>query len=674
MQRSRAENGPNRGSSGADHFWSSHIVTVRSLTQSAPLGGTSESAYITHIGKFLPGEPIANDDMEAYLGCVGDRPSRVKARILKSNGIRQRYYALDRQQQTTVSNSQMAAAAVRDVLEQSHLNPRAVDLLACATTWPDLLVPGFASMVHGELPELAPLEATSHQGVCCAGVAALKYAMAQVQLGQKRQAIAVASELASRLFKHTRFEAEAATQAGETLPFDTEFLRWMLSDGAGACLVSDRPAAQGLSLKIDWIESISHANAHPICMYAGVDSPDHLQSWMDFPSQSAAAEQGAINLRQNIRLLDKVVQLGVEGWIRLIEAGRVRPDGVDWLLCHYSSHFFRSQIIDLLEKAGCMIPEEKWFTNLYTRGNTGCASIYLMLEELFNSGKLQPGQTIFCFVPESGRFTTAYLMLTVVKAQENIAPVHLSLRDVEALPATVEPTPPTDEAVDESVKNTEAEGDVSAALLRQLMLVWLTFERELRSVPIVRRLYQGEFTLEDYKALLCTLRPQVVDGARWITRAASNMTDFALRSHLITHARDEHRDFQMLERDYVAVGGQLEAILAAEQNIGSEALSAFIFQRASCENPIDLLGSIFIVEGLGNRMAGQWATQIRQTLNLDPSQITFLGYHSENDEAHVQKLDTFLNADWMTPDIAARIVKTAQVTARLYRLQLEEIQ
>ena len=40
-------------------------------------------------------------------------------------------------------------------------------------------------MVHGELPELSPLEATTHQGVCCAGVAALKYAASQVQLGKK---------------------------------------------------------------------------------------------------------------------------------------------------------------------------------------------------------------------------------------------------------------------------------------------------------------------------------------------------------------------------------------------------------------------------------------------------------------------------------------------------------
>lgn len=620
-------------------------------------------AYITQIGKCLPGGPIGNDKMEAYLGAVNGQASRVKNRILKSNGIQQRYYALNQQQQTTHSNSQMAAIAIRDILQKTGIPPGDIDLLACGTTWPDLLVPGFGSMVHGELPELASLEATTHQGVCCAGVAALKYATSQVQLGKKRQAIAVASELASRLFKSTRFEAETSVQAGEKLPFDTEFLRWMLSDGAGAVLVSDRPAANGISLKVEWIELLSHANAYPVCMYAGVDSPERLNSWMDYPSQTKAAQDGAIDLRQNIRLLDTVVQLGVEGWLRLIEAGRVNPNEIDWLLCHYSSHFFRGQIIDLLIQAGCMIPEERWFTNLYTRGNTGCASIYLMLEELFHSGKLQPGQKIFCFVPESGRFTTAYMLLTVVENYGKIVPSSPQADPV----VPPEPTPI------QPLVSTAADSTGSADLLRQLMLVWLEFDRQLRSVPIVQRLHRGEFTLEDYKALLRNLRPQVVEGARWITRAASNATDFSLRSLMIHHARDEHRDFQMLERDYVAIGGDLNEIANAQQNIGSEALSAYIFHRASHENPMDLLGSMFIIEGLGNRLAGQWADMIRQILGLTKQQVSFLGYHADNDEAHIQKLNTFIEADWMTPEIAERLVKTAKVTARLYRLQLEEI-
>ena len=169
--------------------------------------------FINSIGKFLPGNPITNDAMEDYLGKVNGRPSKVKHRILKSNGIQQRYYAIDQQQQTTYSNSQMAAIAIRDAIAKANLEPSAIDLLAAATSWSDLLVPGFGSMVHGELSELSPIEVTSNQGVCCAGVAALKYAASQVKLGEKRAAIAVASELPSRLFKHTRFEAEAGVKS-----------------------------------------------------------------------------------------------------------------------------------------------------------------------------------------------------------------------------------------------------------------------------------------------------------------------------------------------------------------------------------------------------------------------------------------------------------------------------
>lgn len=613
-----------------------------------------KAAYITNIGKFLPGDPISNDDMETYLGKIGDRPSKVRHKILKSNGIKQRYYAIDRQQNTIYQNSEMAAYAVRDSLSQGNIEPTAIDLLACATSLPDLTIPGFASMVHGALTEFAPVEIISTQGVCCAGVSALNYATSQIQLDKRQNAIAVASEFASRLFKHTHFNKE------QKLPFDTEFLRWMLSDGAGAFLLQDQPRSQGISLRIDWIELVSHAHTYPLCMYAGTQDINSQKSWLDYSSYEQAASAGAFHLRQDIRRLDDVIKLGVTGWLKLIEAGRVNPQDIDWLLCHYSSHFFRSKIIDLLTQANCMIPQEKWFTNLYTRGNTGCASIYLMLEELFNSQKLQPGQKIFCFVPESGRYTTAYIMLTVVEKNT---------------PITAQPSSKINLVNDPNpILHLDSEPqEITADLLRQLTVVWLDFENQLQGVPLVRKLNRGDFTLEDYKALLRNLRPQVVEGARWIARAASNMIDFQMRSLFIGHAQDEHRDYQMLEHNYVSVGGELTEITTAQKNIGSEALSAFIFQQASQENPINLIGSMFIIEGLGNRLAGKWAKQIQSILHLEQHQVSFLAYHSENDESHINKLATILNEDWLTPELAKSIVKTAKITARLYQLQLEEV-
>jgi len=224
-----------------------------------------------------------------------------------------------------------------------------------------------------------------------------------------------------------------------------------------------------------------------------------------------------------------------------------------------------------------------------------------------------------------------------------------------------------------ALPQTPLESSVSEKLLQDLAIVWLDFERRVRSVPIVRKLHRGEFTLTDYKALLKNLRPQVVEGARWIARAASNMIDFRLRSTFIGHAQDEHRDYQMLERNYVAIGGELKEIVDAPKNIGSEALSAFIFHQASQSDPIDLIGSMFIIEGIGNKLAGAWAEQIKRTLNLTNDRVSFLSYHSDNDESHLAKLEALITAEWMTEAIAHRIVKTAKITARLYLFQLEEI-
>jgi 3-oxoacyl-[acyl-carrier-protein] synthase III len=201
------------------------------------------------------------------------------------------------------------------------------------------------------------------------------------------------------------------------------------------------------------------------------------------------------------------------------------------------------------------------------------------------------------------------------------------------------------------------------------------FEAKLQRVPVIEKLSRGVFTVEDYKELLINLRQQVVEGSRWIARAASSITadHLSLRSSFIRHARDEHRDYEMLERHYVSVGGRQEDIARAPKNIGSEALSAWMFHRASQENPFDLLGAMFIIEGLGNRVARRWGLAIRDQLGLTDDQVRFFLYHGENDGTHMERLEAALASGILTPELAARVTKTAKVTARLYLLQLEEL-
>lgn len=620
---------------------------------------SNNSVYITSLGKFLPGSPVTNERVEDYLGLIGGKPSRLKARILKQNGIQTRFYALEPCGKVNFSNYELAAKAVEDALSRSEIDRQNVNFLAAATSQSDLTCPGFASLVHGA-SALPACEIASFQSVCAGSMMALQTAASGILANVRENAVVCASEFTSRFFRPGLFEETSDFKENGKLPFDAEFLRWMLSDGAGAAVLENRPNTKGLSLKIEWIDLMSYADRYDVCMYSGANksADGHLgKSWYDYPNFSAAARDGAMLLKQDVRILENVVKLGVNRYFELIEDGKFAPSEIDWFVCHYSSHVFRSKIIELLEKGGAMIPEDRWFTNLYTKGNTGAASILIMLEELFNSGKLRAGQKILCMVPESGRFVVSFMWLTVVDPKE------------EPFPETIKP------AEKLQIIKTENKADLRGELWRRLTNVWIDFESRLNQVPFIEKMNRGKLRVEDYRHLLLNLRQQVVEGARWISRAASNLTAelFPLRSVFIGHAKEEHRDFQMLERDFVSVGGELEEIRRAEKNIGSEALSAWMFHRASQENPLDLLGAMFIIEGLGQRLASRWGNQIREQLNLRAEQVSFLLYHGANDENHLEKLEEILASGFITAEIVERIVKTAKVTARLYSLQLEEL-
>jgi 3-oxoacyl-[acyl-carrier-protein] synthase III len=616
------------------------------------------AAYLTALGKFLPGPPIDNESMEEFIGTIGSKPSRVRQRVLSQNGIETRHYAIDREQKTLYSNAQMAAQAASRAIARAGLELADIDFLAAATSQGDLPLPGFASMVHGEL-KCPPCEIATLHGICASGMMALKSATLQIESGGKRNAVVCASEFASRLFKSSRFEDQQAVRE-RGLTYDTEFLRWMLSDGAGAAIVSPSPSAADLCLRIEWIELLSFANKFEPCMYVGVaQNGKPSPSWLDYASYREAADSGAINLRQNIRMLDEVVRHAVYGLLQTAKNKNLDPADVDWLAVHYSSRVFREQSHDVAAKAGFDIPFERWFSNLSSTGNVGAASTFLLLEELLYSGKLEPGENILCLVPESGRFLFGYMLLKVVEG---------SGKPRATTPAVVQP-----HAAPPHFKETS--DPLAQELFRELAMVWFEFEERLNRVPIVRKLYDDTFTIEDYRALLYNLRQQVIDGSRWIARAASSITPdhFPIRAAFIQHTSDEHRDFELLERNYAAAGGDLDTIRSGAKNIGSEALSAYILHRASLENPFDLIGAMFIVEGLGQKIARKWGERIQEVLHLPDDAISFFLYHSESDVVHFRRLDLAIAAGILSRKLVADIVKCAKVTARLYALQLEEM-
>jgi 3-oxoacyl-[acyl-carrier-protein] synthase-3 len=158
--------------------------------------GTTASAYLTGFGSYLPGDPVDNDGIAARLGGTDPVTERIRAMILEQNGIRQRHYALDEHGEPTELNEELAVKALTAALDDRGIRADDLRMLACATTMGDVLVPGFASMVHGRLGG-GPMQLLSASGVCASSLQALDAAVSKVKLGDHPRVAVVGSELPS---------------------------------------------------------------------------------------------------------------------------------------------------------------------------------------------------------------------------------------------------------------------------------------------------------------------------------------------------------------------------------------------------------------------------------------------------------------------------------------------
>lgn len=377
---------------------------------------STRGVFITQTSSFLPNDPVSNDEIEVYLGKIHGKPSRSRSIILRQNKIKARYYALDKNRQPTHSNAELAKNAIEKLFYERKVD---FDLLTCGTSNADLINPSHASMVHG-LIRIKPMEIYSQSGICLSGIQALKVAYLSILAGESTKAVSCASELPSMGLLSKNFEIEydhlAKAEENPFIAFEKDFLRFMLSDGAGAFLLEDAPSLHGDSLRIEWVDMVSYANELPVCMYSGCEilPNGNIKGWKEFEANEIA-EHSVLMIKQDIKLLK---EHALTYWGRHIEdtlsKHNISTDEIDFVIPHVSSMFFYDLLSEELQKRGISLTQDKWFTNLTSVGNIGSASIYIALDELFHSGKLKKGNKILLLVPESGRFSYGTVLLSVV--------------------------------------------------------------------------------------------------------------------------------------------------------------------------------------------------------------------------------------------------------------------
>lgn len=355
--------------------------------------------YITHTGAFLPGDAVGNDEMTAFIGEL-EGEDEVRTKILRMNGIKSRYYALDRDQQATHDVYGLAATAVERCLDDAGSSP--ITYLAAGTTNAPLVGPGLATMLHGRLGPTGALdhsvEINSNAGICSSGAQSLVNAARAVASGAHQRAIAVGVEQPSAILKSSVIEPPQDAGDFEDIRaskwFMSVFLRFMLSDGAGAFLLSDEPAAGTPSYRINWTFSRSFAHETPLCM---------------------KLESRSLLLSQDVRILAEHMKPAIRQTIEgaIATTGDELQD-YEVVLPHLSSFFFKRYLLQVLNEFGPKDRRLEYWTNLEWTGNTGAASIYIMFEEYVRTHQLKDGDRILLFIPESGQFNFVLVSLTVV--------------------------------------------------------------------------------------------------------------------------------------------------------------------------------------------------------------------------------------------------------------------
>lgn len=300
---------------------------------SLTLGG--RPVYIRSMGSFLPNDPVPNSDIDKHLGSLG-HSSLTRRKVLFLNRIRNRHYAVIEGKPTHLG-IELAAEAVADALRKSAgVDLESIGMLATGTTMPDVLIPGFANLLHGILPTKSSMDCLSSSGVCISGLNALKAATHSIALGEHDRALVTGTECASPSLLAPRYSKafDCKQHQGEDIipDFDAEFLRYMLSDGSGVALLDNEPHPTNLCFRLQAFYHHSFANELPPCMTGGAPPGEYLKvgnTYSPHVGSDEPRDQWNV-LRQDTHLLgqhmlsksDKFIRIALEK--KLLVSGAVR--------------------------------------------------------------------------------------------------------------------------------------------------------------------------------------------------------------------------------------------------------------------------------------------------------------------------------------------------------------
>lgn len=316
-------------------------------------------ARIIGTGSYLPERVLSNADLEKMVETSDEW-------IQSRTGIKQRHIVAKGE-----TTTDLASNAAVNALEMAGIQASDLDLIVLATTTPDKIFPGTATLVQDHLGAYG-CPAFDVQAVCSGFVYALDIADKYIRSGSAKKALVIGAESFSRIIDWTDRKTCV-----------------LFGDGAGAVVLG----------------ADEETGIHSTHIYA--DGRHNCQLMVDGHVSGGQIVDGPGFASMNGGEVFKfAVNKMAEAMETALDANNMKASDLDWLIPHQAN----VRILNAVAKK-LSVWDEQVIVTVPEHGNTSAASIPLALDTGVRDGRVQAGQKLG-FVAMGGGFTWGSSLLT----------------------------------------------------------------------------------------------------------------------------------------------------------------------------------------------------------------------------------------------------------------------
>jgi 3-oxoacyl-[acyl-carrier-protein] synthase III len=309
---------------------------------------TQHNAGIIGMGHAYPEGILTNADLEKIVDTSDEW-------ITSRTGIKQRHKAAANEY-----TSQFGTAAAKQALERAGLRPEDIDLIVCATTTPDQIMPSTGALIQAQLG--AVNAAGMDVFAACSGfLYGLTMVESMIRTGQIKYALVIGAEVLTKYVDYT--------DRGTCVIF---------GDGAGAAVLG--PVPEGKGILATKIRSDGRYEEQLYAPGGGTKlgtTHETIDNGMHF-----------FKMKGN-ELFKVAVRSMADISAEMLAKAGYTVDDVDLVIPHQANQRITDAVASRLG-----VPEEKVYSNIAEHGNTSSASIPIGIDECIESGKIKEGSLV----------------------------------------------------------------------------------------------------------------------------------------------------------------------------------------------------------------------------------------------------------------------------------------